>query len=137
MPRYSPEARRALVEERREQILKAALKVFGEKGYERATIAEIARRAGVAEGSIYNYFKNKGDLLVGIPSQMVQPPMRAIAPLLDKAGTPGAVPPEQVLTAVAQNIVGLIHQNSHVFRVLLSAMPHLKQSTRELYMQQG
>ncbi len=136
MARISPDARRALVEARREQILKAAIEVFGEKGYERATIADIARRARVAEGSIYNYFKNKGDLLVSIPRQVVQLPVQAIAPLLAQSSVRGAVPPDQVLTAIALNIVGLFHQNSKVFRVLLSAMPHLKQEARESYMNQ-
>jgi AcrR family transcriptional regulator len=133
MPRISHDARRALIEERREQILKAAIEVFGEKGFERATIADVARRAGVAEGSIYNYFKNKGDLLVGIPRQIVQLPVQAIAPLLEQSNVPGAVSPEKVLTAIAQNLVAIFHQNSQIFRVLISAVPHLKQTTRESY----
>ncbi len=51
---------------RRQQILDAALAVFSQKGYDRATTAEIARRAGVAEGTIYNYFKSKRDVLLSL-----------------------------------------------------------------------
>lgn len=52
---------------KRESIIQAAIEVFGKKGFQVATIAEIAQRAGVAEGSIYQYFKNKEDLFFSIP----------------------------------------------------------------------
>ena len=48
----------------RRKIIDAALAIAAEKGFEMATTAEIARHAGVAEGSIYNYFRTKDDLLV-------------------------------------------------------------------------
>ena len=51
---------------RRQQILDAALKVFSEKGFEEATNAEIARIAGIAPGTIYNYFPSKRELLVEV-----------------------------------------------------------------------
>lgn len=52
---------------RRESIIQAAIEVFSKKGFQAATISEIAKRAGVAEGSIYQYFKNKEDLFFSIP----------------------------------------------------------------------
>jgi TetR/AcrR family fatty acid metabolism transcriptional regulator len=45
-------------------ILEAAIKVFAEQGFHQATISQIAREAGVADGTIYLYFKNKEDILV-------------------------------------------------------------------------
>ena len=48
---------------RQAAILVAARAVFSEMGYEQASIIEIAGRAGVAEGTIYKYFRNKRDLL--------------------------------------------------------------------------
>ncbi|MBW2003185.1 MAG: TetR/AcrR family transcriptional regulator [Deltaproteobacteria bacterium] len=47
-------------------ILESAKEIFARKGYYSATIAEIANNAGVAEGTIYTYFKNKEDLLFSI-----------------------------------------------------------------------
>ncbi|HEX6121931.1 MAG TPA: helix-turn-helix domain-containing protein [Ktedonobacterales bacterium] len=55
-----------LVAARRTQILDAATRVFASKGYNRATIRDVARAAGVADGTIYNYFANKADLLFGL-----------------------------------------------------------------------
>jgi AcrR family transcriptional regulator len=44
------------------RILKAALELFKEKGFDRTTTKEISRRAGIAEGTLFNYFKTKEDL---------------------------------------------------------------------------
>ena len=46
------------------RILEAAVKVFAEQGFHQSTISQIAREAGVADGTIYLYFKNKDDILV-------------------------------------------------------------------------
>ncbi len=45
-------------------ILEAAVKVFASQGYYQSTIAQVAKEAGVADGTIYLYFKNKEDILV-------------------------------------------------------------------------
>ena len=50
--------------EKYHRILDAACKVFAEKGFHQSTIAMIAKEAGVADGTIYLYFKNKDDILV-------------------------------------------------------------------------
>ena len=46
------------------RILEAATKVFAEQGYFQSTVAQIAKEAGVADGTIYLYFKNKDDIMV-------------------------------------------------------------------------
>ncbi len=46
------------------RILDAAIKVFAKQGFFQSTISQIAREAGVADGTIYLYFKNKDDILV-------------------------------------------------------------------------
>ncbi len=46
------------------RILEAAVKVFAEQGFHQSTIAQIAKEAGVADGTIYLYFKNKDDILI-------------------------------------------------------------------------
>jgi TetR/AcrR family fatty acid metabolism transcriptional regulator len=51
---------------KRDLILRAAIDVFAERGYFNAQVADVARAAGVAAGTVYLYFKNKDDLLVSI-----------------------------------------------------------------------
>lgn len=55
-----------IARKRQRQILSAAREVFSQKGFAKATTAEIARRAGVSEGTIYNYFESKRDLLISL-----------------------------------------------------------------------
>jgi TetR/AcrR family fatty acid metabolism transcriptional regulator len=49
--------------EKRKRLLQAAVQTFGRRGFHEAKIAEIASEAGVAEGTVYLYFRNKEDLL--------------------------------------------------------------------------
>lgn len=51
---------------KRDRILRAAIRIFSQKGYFNSKISEIARQAGVADGTIYLYFKNKDDLLISL-----------------------------------------------------------------------
>lgn len=64
--------REQLIEARRNQILDAAATVFAEKGFHRATTKEIAGTAGVSEGTIYNYFASKSDLVIGIMTRLAE-----------------------------------------------------------------
>jgi TetR/AcrR family fatty acid metabolism transcriptional regulator len=52
-----------LAQDRRKQILKAAVEVFAERGFHRTRVSDIARRAGVAYGLIYHYFDSKDHVL--------------------------------------------------------------------------
>jgi AcrR family transcriptional regulator len=52
-----------LVEERRGQIVRAAVKLFSEDGYYTTTIQQIAKQAGISTGLIYQYFRDKDDIL--------------------------------------------------------------------------
>jgi TetR/AcrR family fatty acid metabolism transcriptional regulator len=52
--------------EKRDAILKAATQVFARRGYFNAQVADVARAAGVAAGTVYLYFRSKDDLLVSI-----------------------------------------------------------------------
>src|SRR5437899_12654202 len=51
---------------KRDAILRAAIDVFADRGFFSAQVADIARAAGVAAGTVYLYFKSKDDLLVSI-----------------------------------------------------------------------
>ncbi len=51
---------------KRDRILKAAVQIFARKGFYNSKVAEVARQAGVADGTIYLYFKNKDEILISI-----------------------------------------------------------------------
>jgi TetR/AcrR family transcriptional regulator, fatty acid metabolism regulator protein len=64
VPRSAPKPAGAL--EKRDAILRAATEVFARRGYFQSQVADVARAAGVAAGTVYLYFRSKDDLLVSI-----------------------------------------------------------------------
>lgn len=60
----------ALVKQRREEIIRAAKKVFTEKGYHLTTIRDMCRASGLGPGTLYNYIKKKEDILYLIYNQL-------------------------------------------------------------------
>jgi AcrR family transcriptional regulator len=60
MPRISPEHG----QEVRDRIVRAAMSVFAERGFHRATMQDIVRASGLSVGAIYTYFRSKSDLIL-------------------------------------------------------------------------
>jgi AcrR family transcriptional regulator len=67
---FSSDRRQRNAAARLEQILDAAARLFAERGFHRTTTRDIAEAADIAEGTLYNYFDNKNDLLFGILSRL-------------------------------------------------------------------
>src|SRR4030067_2571547 len=57
---------------KKQRILNSAINIFGEKGFQNATIAEISKDAGIGDATIYEYFKSKEDLLLAIPVEITK-----------------------------------------------------------------
>lgn len=57
---------RRRTDDKRQRILEAATRVFARKGYFASRVSDVARKAGVADGTIYLYFRNKDDILVSL-----------------------------------------------------------------------
>ena len=60
MSHFQPNSKKS---EKYQRILEAAIKVFARQGFYSSTISQVAKEAGVADGTIYLYFKNKNDIL--------------------------------------------------------------------------
>ncbi len=115
--RRRDEVRDLISRARREQILKAATRVFAEKGFRRATTREVARDAGVSEGTIYNYFDDKDALLMAIMDQLNETERRAEDFRESLAGDF-----EGFFEGYLRRRMALIWENREVFRVVLSEM---------------
>lgn len=68
-----PSRRQRRIERRRQEIIKAAAQVFAEKGYANTTTRELAEAADMAEGTLYNYFEGKREILLAILDEMREP----------------------------------------------------------------
>jgi AcrR family transcriptional regulator len=120
-----------LISARRNQILDAATKVFAEKGVHRATIKDIARTAGIADGTIYNYFANKDALLLGILDRVNQSQQRAEHFAQAKESDPA----DFIRTYLGQRLALLSETGLDVFRVLFSELL-VNRELRETYYRQ-
>ncbi|MCK6547928.1 TetR family transcriptional regulator [Myxococcota bacterium] len=85
-----PSARRVSREDKRRRIVDAAVEVFAEKGFFGARVAEIAEAAGVADGTIYLYFKSKDDILIAIFEEKMAEILVRFHALLDEHDEPEA-----------------------------------------------
>jgi AcrR family transcriptional regulator len=65
-------------ERRRQEILAAAAQVFAKKGYANSTTKEIADEADIAEGTLYNYFSGKRDILLAVADETKTPMQLAV-----------------------------------------------------------
>lgn len=105
-----------------QQILKAAAEVFYEKGYEAATLQDIADRVGILKGSIYYYIKTKGDLLDSLLTEVHN---EGIAMIRERAAVEGTV--FDKLASMIQGHIDYICHNqakTTVYLHELKALPH-------------
>jgi AcrR family transcriptional regulator len=122
------EVRDLVVRARREQILGAATRVFAEKGFSRATTREVARAAGVSEGTIYNYFEDKDALLMAILDKLNETERRA-----EDFEEGMAADLRGFLEQYLRRRMSLIWENREVFRVVISEML-VNSELRKLYL---
>lgn len=112
-------ARTPQVKDRREQIVQAALRVFAQKGYDRATNQDIADEAGITPGLIYHYFKSKQDLLKAAIEGF---PARQFLRSLPKEML--TLPPEALLRSMAIQILQVAGDDD-VVRLLRIYLPEV------------
>jgi len=119
-----------VVDARRRQILDAAERVFGRRGYHRATIREVAREAGIADGTIYNYFANKEDLMRNLLSRLQQAEGRAQG---HSAGAGNDL--RRFMPAYLRRQLAFMMANRDLFRALLPELL-VDADLQQLYLQQ-
>jgi TetR/AcrR family fatty acid metabolism transcriptional regulator len=107
---------------KRDRILDAAERVFAQRGFFTAKVADIAKEAGVADGTIYLYFKSKDDLLISLfESRMERVNQRMATALANQ------VTPTDKLMSLVRTHLGLVRDNPALAEVLTI---ELRQSTK-------
>ncbi|RDI41954.1 TetR/AcrR family transcriptional regulator [Falsibacillus pallidus] len=112
------------VTEKQKKILEAAVEIFSEKGYAASSTSEIAKKAGVAEGTIFRHYKTKKDLLFSI----VAPTMtKLIAPFiirdLNKVLDKDYEEFEDFLRAIIANRQAFAKENTNMIKILVQEIP--------------
>ncbi len=110
-----------VVEDRREQIIDAAMRVFSQKGFTRATNKDVAHEAGITPGLIYYYFESKEALLKAILEERSPLPVVTSLPAQMLA-----LPPEVFLCFLIQRVLGIVESEKFVqlLLVIFSEMTH-------------
>ena len=114
-----------VVEDRREQIIDAAMRVFAQKGFVRATNKDVAGEAGITPGLIYHYFENKEALLMAVIEGRT--PLKIISSL--PAGVL-SMPPEQFFPFVIRQVLTVVESENFValLKVVLPEVLHNEDS---------
>ena len=100
---------------RKSTILYAAGRLFAEKGYHRTTTKDIAEAADVSEGTIYNYFISKDDLLFGIMTELTE--SGKLGEQLQSSYLEG---PREFLLTILQQRYEFLQKNGDMLQAVLS-----------------
>lgn len=111
-------ARRQQAEQRRAQLIDTALAVFAKKGVEAATVKELSKAAGVAQGLLYHYFRSKEELLrAALDRHYFLPELRRItSPDRNR-------PAGEVLLEVAEGFVTMLHERRPLLQLMMREAP--------------
>lgn len=99
-------------------ILQAGLELFAVHGFHTTSLAQVAERAGVSKGLIYNYFPSKDDLLVGI----VKSRLRGGAE--SPNAPPAHLPAEEKLRRLLERTTARLLEHADVYRLYASLLLH-------------
>lgn len=109
------------------QIIDAAVIVIAENGYHQAQVSKIAKQAGVADGTIYLYFKNKEDILISLFEEKMGSLIEKIDQMIAGKGTAA----EKLLMMVSAHF-SLLSDDHHLAIV---TQLELRQSNKEIRLQ--
>lgn len=115
----SPAARRAREKRaRRETILDAAARVFGEKGHAHATMDDVAEVAAVSKGTLYLYFKSKDDLFLALTHR----PLEAVLAEFERLVTDDSLPGDALLARLLKAHATVIEAHAPQFRLAMGSL---------------
>ncbi|MBI4818195.1 MAG: TetR/AcrR family transcriptional regulator [Deltaproteobacteria bacterium] len=116
--------KRTSKEDTRQRIIEAAVEVFAEQGFFGARVCDVAERAGVADGTIYLYFKSKDDLLLSLFREK----MSEIVARLSAIASEPASPEAKIRRYVSEHLA-LVEQQPKLMQILTV---EIRQSARFL-----
>lgn len=110
--------------EKQEKVIEAAIDIFSKKGYASTSTKEIAKKAGVAEGTIFRHYATKKDLLIAIVSPVMK---KLLAPFIinnfARVLDLKYESYESFLYAVLRNRNTFVKNNMPILRILLQEIP--------------
>ncbi len=127
MARISAAKREEYLKGRREKILDAAIKVFAQKSFDRANVADIAHAAGMAKGTVYLYFKSKREILHAIFAE------RSMLPKISALVAAADAPLEATLARIAEEYIRSWTEHLAMVRLVLTDAHQFPQQANQVY----
>ena len=124
MPRYTQKMREMMTESIRNDVCSTGIDLLCEGGWEAFTTENIAKRLNVSRGVLYNYFKDKNDILYAIASASIA----TLCDELDMIAANGK-PASERLTEMALFIIRTFHEKRKYHRAIMENVPPPKDST--------
>jgi TetR/AcrR family transcriptional regulator, cholesterol catabolism regulator len=125
-----PQRQRMAPDKRREAILDAALSVFSDLGYTRATLNDVADRLGVTKGCLYHYFESKEQLLMDLVRDRIRAAVIADETILASEGAP-----RELLRRMLEEIWRRYQEPGHIEVAILALteLPKVPEAGRLFY----
>jgi AcrR family transcriptional regulator len=112
-------------DERRAQILDCALGAFADHGYHATSIADVCDRASIGRATLYQYFKDKRDLLVSVANEICEKVLRAYEAREPYSLPDGFVPSEAAIVAFTEkrilSILEVLFEDRNAARLVIRA----------------
>ncbi|HEU4699339.1 MAG TPA: TetR/AcrR family transcriptional regulator [Gemmatimonadales bacterium] len=127
----TPARRRLAPEARRAELLEAAFQVFTELGFGRATLQDVADRAGVTKGALYHYFASKEELFLALVRDRLGPPPGVCEP----PPCPIEGTREEILTALVERLWSHFRQPGQIelTRLMITELAKFPELERILF----
>lgn len=115
-------------EDRRQAILDAAAEVFVAEGYAAARLEDVARRAGIAKGTIYLHFRDKQDLFQQLLQTLVGPVLDQVEALAAREEIPTRTLLRQMLGRIRGELLGT--RRKDILRLIIAEGPRFPEIAR-------
>jgi AcrR family transcriptional regulator len=127
----SPQRRRLPPDERRSEIFQAALAVFSDLGYDRATLSDVVERVGVSKGCLYHHFESKEQLFIELLRDKFTSAVQADEEMV--TATPGSR--NEVLHTLVERIWGHLQEPGQIelTKLAITELPKLPDTARYLF----
>jgi AcrR family transcriptional regulator len=119
--------------DKQQKIIETSIKLFAEKGYANTSTSEIAKEAGVAEGTIFRHYGTKDNLLLSVLLPFIKASIPAMAEgVFNEVMSNNTLFFEDFLRALLKNRLEFVHENKEIFQVFIKEILYSEELRKEL-----
>jgi AcrR family transcriptional regulator len=120
--------------DKQQKIVETAIKMFAVRGYANTSTSEIAKAAGVAEGTIFRHYGTKDNLLLSVILPFIKDSMPSIAEdVFNEIMSEKVLCFEDFLRALINNRINFIKENKEIFQIVVKEFVYNEELRKELF----